>query len=52
MGQLNTFGFGQTFQALLMRKTFYILQEVQQRGLMLLLEMIGFVRKGNDELKA
>ena len=35
-----------------MRKTFYILQEVQQRGLMLLLEMIGFVRKGNDKLKA
>ena len=28
-----------------MRETFYILQEVQQRGLTLSLEMIGFVRK-------
>ena len=35
-----------------MRETFYILQEVQQRRLMLSLEMIGFVRKGNDKLKA
>ena len=35
-----------------MRETFYILQEVQQRGLMLLLEMIDFVRKGSDKLKA
>ena len=28
-----------------MRETFYILQEVQQRGLTLSLETIGFVRK-------
>ena len=35
-----------------MRETFYILQEVQQRGLMLLLEMIDFIRKASDKQKA